>query len=311
MARPVWVVGLLVVVGCASTAPKAKPPIVTAPKAKPPPAANVAPPITELTFCAVAVEPTAEDAPIPYEDTPVPCNDQGIDTIEKVAALKSLKKLTLVNEWKGGYAAIAGLDQLEELDVVYARPADLASLESLTHLRVLDIDTDADLAPLGKLPALEQLTLTTTSDLMTLPMLPKLKRLQLTGPSAHGTFSMTSLADQPDLEAITLDTDAIADAGALAKLTKLTTVSLTSTHAVRGLGKLRKIANLDLDVPIEAVSFAQLTSMRKRAPQMTLYVSWSPCDLPEVWEILPDEKLTRAEYDQYRHDNHACRNQGD
>lgn len=160
-------------------------------------------------------------------------------------------QLSRVNHALSDLTPLAGLQQLQVLNLQRTGAADLAPLAQLQQLRSLDLGfTDVmDLAPLIELQALQSLDLTSchkVTDLAPLAGLQELRQLTL---SFTGVRDFDPLAQLQQLQYLDLSHTGVTDLAPLVGLQALQTLILQYCVELRDLALLPKLQALrDLDV---------------------------------------------------------------
>jgi len=229
-------------------------------------------------------------------------NSTRVRDVEFVASLAHLRTLNIGQTLVGDISPLAGLPSLETLDirgsrVVALQPLSkdrslrelsigglqvpgLISLVSLENLKKLTIiieqQSGFDLTPVGKLANLESLMIWlpmgVALDVAPLRSLVKLRSLQLSGASFF----------RPPTE--------IANVGAIAGLTELTTLTLGSLQLtdIAFVAKLTKLEEVNIDeMPISSIdSLRNLRSLKKVSLSSTRVTDISPLlDLPALTDL--------------------------
>ncbi|MBE6950385.1 MAG: leucine-rich repeat domain-containing protein [Ruminococcaceae bacterium] len=166
---------------------------------------------------------------------------------------------------------------LEELSLTNRQLSDLSFLESMTHLRSLDLSgcaISADLSILKTLPALENLSMQgcSISSLAFLEGAPSLKKLDL---SSNAIGNVSVLSSVPTLQSLDLRDNAVSDPAPLSGLTELTELDLAENvlTTISPLASCTKLGTLDVSenklTDIAAVqNLTALTSFRAEKNQI-------------------------------------------
>ena len=168
--------------------------------------------------------------------------------------------------------------QLEELTIEGRELSDLSFLESMTHLKKLDLSgctISGDLAVVKALPALEELTMQgcSISSLSFLEGALSLKKLDL---HSNAVGNLSALATIPTLQTLDLSDNAVRDLTPLAGLTELTSLNLSENviSNISPLASCMKLNTLDLsDNKINSIAAIQqltgLATFRAEKNQIT------------------------------------------
>jgi len=141
---------------------------------------------------------------------------------------------------------LAGLQELQELNLNDTGVADLAPLARLTQLRSLDLGfTDVmDLVPLAGLHALQSLDLTACNGVPDLAPLAELQELRKLTLSFTGVMDFDPLARLQQLQYLDMSHTGVTDLAPLVELQALQTLILQYCEALRDLAPLPKLQAL-------------------------------------------------------------------
>ena len=194
--------------------------------------------------------------------------ESGVENWIGLQVAVNLTRLEIAGTGQFDLSALAGLAQLQHLDLGYNEVADLTPLSGLTNLTYLNLVTEASSTPLARLRRLQHLSLASRSitDLSPLSGLTDLQTLYLwntavtditplAGLTALQKFALPAniedispLAGLTELQTLTLPRNAITDITPLAGLTRLRTLDLTSNLIadLSPLAELHGLTTLDL-----------------------------------------------------------------
>ena len=168
-----------------------------------------------------------------------------------------------ISDW----SPLAGLTQLDELNLGYADVSDISPLTALTQLRELNLgSTDvSDISPLTTLTQLRELSLADTgvSDISPLTTLTQLTSLELSGTAVSDISPLTALIQ---LTSLNLDLTGVSDISSLTTLTQLAELNLAHTDVsdispLTTLTQLRELNLAHTDVS-DISSLSALTQLR-------------------------------------------------
>ncbi len=203
-------------------------------------------------------EPITTHAMLPLTRLSAP--NRGIKNLTGLEHAVNLKVVGLGGEYINGegvvdsnaisdWSPLAGLTQLDELNLGYADVSDISSLSALTQLRDLNLGYTgvSDISPLTALTQLESLDLSGTAvpDISSLTALTQLTSLSLSGP---GVSDISSLSGLTQLERLDLGYTGVSDISSLTTLTQLAELSLAHTDVsdISPLAALTQLRSLDL-----------------------------------------------------------------
>ena len=162
------------------------------------------------------------------------------------SAASAPRRLDLLDRGLADITSLAGLTELDALDLSANALADAWPLATLSNLRRLDLSGNrvADIAPLAALAGLEVLDLSgnALSDVSALAALSNLRRLDLSGNRVADIAPLASLAG---LEVLDLSGNALSDVSALAALSNLRRLDL-SGNALADVTALVGLADLEV-----------------------------------------------------------------
>ncbi len=175
--------------------------------------------------------------------------EKGLKNLSPLAGLTNLQHLDLNNTQVSDVAALAGLTNLQRLDLNNTQVSDVAALAGLTNLQSLALgDTQvSDVAALAGLLSLQSLSLghTQVSDVAALASLTSLQSLTLWGTQVS---DVAALAGLTNLQSLDLWDAPVSDVAALAGLTNLQNLDLGDAPVsdVAALAGLTNLGSLDL-----------------------------------------------------------------
>ena len=163
-----------------------------------------------------------------------------------------------ISDW----SPLAGLTQLERLDLSGTAGLDISPLASLTQLERLDLTHTgvSDISPLTTLTQLTSLSLSGTgvSDISSLTALTQLERLDLSGTGVSDISPLTTLTQ---LTSLSLSGTGVSDISSLTALTQLERLDLSGT-GVSDISPLTTLTQLErLDLSGTGVSVSSLTAL--------------------------------------------------
>ncbi|MBN2735859.1 MAG: leucine-rich repeat domain-containing protein [Spirochaetales bacterium] len=189
--------------------------------------------------------------------------------IEDLAGLEyfsGLSKLVLSNNQLRGIEALAGLDNLRELNLGVNFITDISPLENLTNITLLNLVVNdiTDLSPLANMRDLKYLLLEFNSleDISPLASLDRVSYLQL---NDNKISDITALGYMSNLNYLNLGKNQISDLRPLANLTKVSYLNLCNNPItdVTPLGQMKSLQTLVLDVFVleDVAPLANLTNL--------------------------------------------------
>lgn len=176
--------------------------------------------------------------------------ESAITDLTPLAGLVDLQELDLKLTAVSDLAPLAGLTALQRLDLKQTAVSDIAALAGLTSLQTIDLDqtATADLSPLANLTALEILFLdfTAVTDLTPLAKLTALKKLVL---DHTAVIDLTPLCGLSALADLRLEGSSVADLRPLCTFRSVRTggfsrLSFQSSEATVLDGELARLANI-------------------------------------------------------------------
>ena len=222
-----------------------------------------APPLTELP-----VRNETGLAPAGANRAAAPLPAPSLDVLPGESAASASTRLELPDRSLTDVGSLAGMTELDAMDLSGNRIADITPLPALAGLEVLDLSGNAladvsalvalsnlrrlnlsgnriaDIAPLAALPGLESLDLSgnALADVSALVALSNLRRLNLSG---NRIADIAPLAALPGLESLDLSGNELADVSALAALSNLRRLDL-SGNALVNVSAMVGLADLEV-----------------------------------------------------------------